>query len=603
MGDDNQKHIRDVQSNLLRTIRIWSIGIFVLLLAIIVFIDMFPLVNEIKAKGYHNMYKLVFSIKGLVLNILPLLIVAIFIEPITRTLRMLELLVTEDNRVAILKRALNPIQNKLDDVETKTQTKLGDVETEIRTKISDVETKIQTKLEDVETKVKKINKFQEIIHFSCQYLDTPWESILKKAKKVELSVFFTSSEWNDKFRSAFKKFLVSGGALELFLPKENEISSAYMGDSKIPKDIEFKIRRTKFFFRKIESEITSPNLNIRIVQQGLHYMFSRIIMKDGAKNFIFSPYLNSKERVGSPVLIVNENTCDDHMIDFIDSELKFIKENSRDINHFNNEKYVIWKKCRRRVFISSGLRCPARCSFCYVDSLLFEEDEKQVSVDEADIKSLCSSVVTSPHFEDGEKGTAIMLGAFNDPFHNHHFKASMKIIDYFSEYKNYVHIAARHTIGENRKSLFLKNQNVVINFSLSTLKRNIELNNQIERFKEAKELIKEGYKVALFLRPILHNHTKNEIDKIIELALDANIRVVTIGGLYIDNNIRTRLTKIINFENKLDFHSKSFILDDKNILKKLKIDDIEIIQRKFRDSGIEAFLSSDERISYYQKHL
>lgn len=193
-----------------------------------------------------------------------------------------------------------------------------------------------------------------------------------------------------------------------------------------------------------------------------------------------------------------------------------------------------------------------------------------------------------------------MLGAFTDPFLTKNFDATVEIVNFFSIHGNPIHLAVRYTAGKNITRLFEPKSNVVLNYSIASMRNKIELPNQKARFEEAKVLVDLGYNVALFLRPVIKDVTLNDIDEIIEHAKQAGFTVVTIGGLYVDERIMERLRLAGIALDGLSPIKKQFVLDDRKVLRKMKIDDIETITRKFNEAGFTTFTSSDQRIEHYR---
>ena len=235
-----------------------------------------------------------------------------------------------------------------------------------------------------------------------------------------------------------------------------------------------------------------------------------------------------------------------------------------------------------------------------ISKSLLKDVTPQSKLKNSDISKLCSSVSIDKRFHYGVDGTDIFIGGYNDPFDNEEIQSTLEVIKYFGKYNNYIHIATKYPINESNIEVLRNSKNLIINYSVSCFKTGIELNNHSERFNSAKALIRKNVKTALYLRPIIYQKTINDLDKIIKYSKDAGITVITVGGLYVDDDIIEKLKNSDISLNKLNYYKKSFVLDNNSILRKIKINDLEQIIEKLTSEGFKVFSSSDERIDYFR---
>lgn len=579
-GNSNHELV-EIPERILKVIKRLALFFFILILVGILFVDFFRYYtgwDDDYLSKHEKTRNAIETLKTIGLESLPILFLTLFIEPVIKW--------------------LNFIKNKAVEIQKKEEDKknfeaLGIRIIEQNSRIDDL-----TQQLNLLTRVVGTEKyFPEISNISYSYNNTDWKALLANATHIDLCILYTSSEWNQKNFVYFKNLLERDGTISLYLPNFESLSSRYYTDSKLNSIVISKIWRTYSVFNNLPEKLREK-CRIYSMTKGFNYMFARI-HKPTTNLFLMSPYNNNYSKVDSPAIIFDEKFANEELLNFINTETEYLSK-ADVLPNFEKEKYIVWNEKRNKVFISTELKCQLGCTFCYVDSLtkkIGDYDPIKVA------HNICEIVKNDNRFIPGKDGTTIMLGSFNDPFFSRNFQASMEIINSFASTKNFIHIATRYCVGKNKDFLFSKDANVVINYSISTLVDNgIEVRNQMERFDEAKKLILKGYKIALFIRPIIKDVTIMDIDKIIQLAKDANITIVTVGGLYVDDRIRHALEDIHVTLDDLDYLDKQFVLDDKNVLKKLKINDINTIVKKLKDNQFTVFESSDTRVEYFNTH-
>ena len=515
-----------------------------------------------------------------------LLFIVIFIRPINEYIRDNEAGFSNSEKLTLddkLASASNEIINKL-------SSKSGEAQ-------SVNQAHIYAEIKALESQIKLLNKTPEIEAIYYSYNDVNWRMLLEDAVKVEYSLLYAGENWIRKYSDVFTTYIVNGGELNLYVPNPYLLSNFFYKGGKIKKDYIQKIISTIDVFNKIKAR-TSGNLTIHLTDEGFNYPLSYIKKRNGQILYMMGVYQNNYAATDSPVVVFNSASSNPDLRKFFETEKEFLEVAVTKFPDLEENKYIVWNENSSKVFISTGLACPGQCKFCYIDSLV----EERLKLNPEDLAGIiCNLIVHDKRFKSGKDGTTIMLGGFTDPFVSKHFKASMFILNFFSQHNNYIHIATRYTTDKRHEFFLSPNQNVVINFSISSLRKDrTEVPNQLERFKNAKMLIQEGYKVALFIRPIIQGVTINDLDEIIAHAKNANIKVITIGGLYIDERIQHELTKVdinVATDNTLD---KKFVLDDKKILKKLQITDVEEVLNRLRNTAsFIVFENSEDRINYY----
>lgn len=564
----NKSEIELIQQNrikILKGFRIWAIIILIIFIAYIIFIDFGPFSIDF-INNHTSIYNFLQSLKSIFTNIIPVIIIAIFIDPIIKYLTNIEDLIAENTKKEFLELKFSQLENFNSEIKKYFVNK---------------------------------DKYLEIFRIYYAYLDTDWKMLLEDAYELNICMFYTGISWRKKNEQIFLNYITNGGTINLFVPLvHSEISNRFTENTKIKKDIEDRIIQTQKYFTELSNKSKQKNITIRHLNTGFNYMYARIKRKNNNHLFMLSTYQNNIETSDSPVIIFNEENASENLKNFISNEIEFLNT-GQEATDLEKEKFIIWDTPKNRVFISNSLSCNLGCKFCYVDSITqekFEHNEEKLA------RQIYSDIRNDKRYITGKNGTAIMLGGFTDPFLPSNFDTSLKLIELFSATENYIHIATRFGFKNNLEKRFDSSKNVVINYSISTFtNKKLEVSNQESRFEEMKTLIELNYKVALYIRPIIQNETLKDIDKIIELAINAGIKIVTVGGLYVDGRIIDLLNKIDINLTSLNEIKKKFVLDDQKILTKLNIPDIQIIIEKLKINGLTVFQTAEDRIAYYKK--
>lgn len=565
MVQDIEKEIKknklaEIGNTLLRFYRIIAALLLICFIAGAILINWFILGLD---NFNHQSLRIWESVESLLLHFMPILVVFLIIKPLTDIIDNIR----EENKSLALAKSLEPIH---------------------------------VELQNIIPIINKLNKFPEIESFEASYHNLNWKYLLDKSIEIDLCFFYTSSEWNQNNLTIFGSFLKRDGTLNLYLPNPLSISDQFFELSEIKIEIAEKIIRTANKFREEHNKIKRGTLNVKFLDKGFNYMYARV-HKNKGKLFVYSPYQNLITNNQSPVITLNENNMPITLENFIDQEFATVK-NTPDGLDFEKEKYIIWDESHNRVFVSDSLSCPANCKFCYIESIVDSERE----LHQNHLGGLIAkSIVTDKRFVLGENGTTILLGGFSDPFLPKNILITLEIITALSRFKNFIHVATRYGIGKNEeiKKILFKQTNIIVNYSFSCLDEKIELANFDSRFSEAKELIKNNVKVALYIRPVLPQITLSDTPEIINRAKGIGIQYVTVGGLYIDEKIKASLSEAKIIFNGLSESTKPFILDESKSLKKLTNNEVDKVFRSFAAAGFKTFSNSIELINHFRDRL
>jgi len=463
------------------------------------------------------------------------------------------------------------------------------------------ENALQSQAHLVET---RLNEFQKIINtkfpiddFAASFNDLDWTKLLHGAEKAEVAAFYWSHEWLSKNLPVFKAAANSGCTITFYLPNPAEHRSQFTVADKLSEKTKENIFETASTILRANN---SGNISVKLVPNAINYMSARL-HHGTAKTFAYSPFRNNGFIISGrpPVVVIDENRCDENLRQFIDAEFSQLANSAPLIDPARN-KYLKWSDAADRVVVSSSLSCPAPCAFCYVPSVKegFEREQEDKRV----FGELLAHVVCSDdQFKRGMSGTIIFCGGLTDPFHPKNCDVTFDFLETVRKLdcSNQIHVATKYGIPERYRERMRSLSGVLINYSISGLDQNIEFSvgKISERFLEAKSLIAEGRDVALYLRPVIPGVTLTDLEEIIEKSRDAGIRHVTVGGLYVDDKIVERFEgRGVNLpKRKGSVDPRRMILDHPGgSLRKFNQDDVAEVRRRLEQAGFEVFNSSFE---------
>lgn len=446
-----------------------------------------------------------------------------------------------------------------------------------------------------------------------EYNNIDWASALSNTKELSFCTFYCGEAFrNDTaIKSAFVNFFKNDGSLTLYLPNILGIHNKFMTGI-LSKDTVKKIMKTRESFCEWHAAADHTGLlKIVALDSGFSYWFAEKIDTTGQKTFLISLYQNHIEKNSAPVLILNHNEMQNAAIEsFLTSEKEQIEAdvNKETAINLEEKKFITWDEKDNRVFISLSLSCPGKCKFCYIEKIADKHHENLIQ-NESFAKLIAKTIANDIRFKPGAKGTSLFFGGFTDPFKSPQYvRWTMEIIEAIGKFGNYFHIATRFLLRTSMDEWIRRINpdkfNVLINYSISqldgTIEKKIEKNGKDARFIEARQLNDEGYKTALYIRPVLPGKTLRDTPEIIELANEAGIKMVTIGGLYTDEEISNELeqkdipTRHLGYQD-----NKHLILDSEKKLSKVNNStEVDLVRDKFDGASFQCFNSSLEIISF-----
>lgn len=556
MSDHDELHAAvDAFQRRIRTIAVVGLVISVCIIAIT---DFYALPAMMQINRDSRAINALRSLEATLITLLPLVFIAAFITPILE----------QWNRIRV-------VADKM---------KRPSEETTLMSELA-------IRIERFETHLGEIRHYPGLASFVSSYLEVDWEDMLADAESAEISFFYTRPDWEQRNLKFFRDFVGRGGRLTVYLPNLLGVSSRFVTHGEIGSSTERKILRTAGLFFDIKRQTPNASLSIRTLSRGTNYAWARIVASSRPL-FLMSPYQNQPGGSLSPALIIDEGLASDELRSFVESELTLTKD-AAEMLDLESLRYTVWDLSRDRIFVSVGLTCPAKCTFCYIYS--FDEapsHEKPRRFGEI----LARSILNDARFKAGPDGTAVMVGGFSDPLLPDNVEDTVKLIEILTELGNPIHLATRFAFGFWREKLPTAGRNLIINYSLSTLRPGFELPNSEKRFTEAAVLLARGYKVALYLRPIIPGVTLKDTPEIIQRCKAVGIRHVTVGGLYVDTAIRKRLKASGVVTETSELSQKRFVLDKRGTLTKLRTNDEDDISRLFRAANLDVSHSSRDLV-------
>lgn len=189
-----------------------------------------------------------------------------------------------------------------------------------------------------------------------------------------------------------------------------------------------------------------------------------------------------------------------------------------------------------RIFVNTVIGCHAKCSYCYLPSLLDGQKDNQMRASE-----VIARVNNMPEFKPGKNHTIISLGCYSECLFPRNIDNTLEVIEYFCKTNNYIQLATKQKIDENickQFTLFKKYQNQInVYISMPTISSVAEIEQGTASIRErisSIQICKQyGINVILYIKPFLGKLTAVDINKYIDLVRQYDIPIV-VGG-YLSN--------------------------------------------------------------------
>lgn len=184
----------------------------------------------------------------------------------------------------------------------------------------------------------------------------------------------------------------------------------------------------------------------------------------------------------------------------------------------------------KRMFVNTALGCSAKCKYCYLPSLGFNNKPiyfaAKIAIDE---------VLKQSYFIPGKKGTIISIGCYSECWDDHNKNETIKIIKYFSELGNYIQMATKKEISiediylidsmlkyDNQMGIYLSAPSISNSNELEPGTDTIDKRMNSLKYKS---IVRKIYFV-LYIKPVLRSITILDVDRYASLICDYDIKVV-----------------------------------------------------------------------------
>lgn len=506
------------------------------------------------------------SLRDLLIHFLPLLFLAIFINPIVKNVEKIR----DDTQLERIRKSvsaaltpdLNYLQHEIHSLADKR----------------------------VPASVRKV---------ISSYKDVHWADLLMDAKEIDFAVMYCSGSWLGDNMTAFSDFLKKEGTIRLYLPAFNKIESKFYDTMSVRKEISGKILDTFMHFQEAHRTANAGGFQAFALTNGIRHVVARIRYADGKTHLLISPFRNSQEDKESkpPAILVDESIADDSLRAFIEEEQQFF-ESAHPFPPIEPSRYLTWEEARNRVFVSSALSCDMGCDFCYSDRILPGATHTEFH---GFGKLLAYSVVRDGRFKAGGSRTKILLGAFSEPFAKESIEVSLEFLNTVTGLcENFVHVATRSPYLQEVFSKLAHPKRIVINLSISSLDFEVGGRRAVEtRIEQARALIESGAKMAIYVRPVVPGRTLKDAAAIADLVIAAGFKHATVGGLYVDQSIISSLESQGVPAKALVTKDKGFILDTTGTLKKVHDVEVDDVVKIMRGKKLRVFSSSTELLDHF----
>ncbi|MCR8473392.1 MAG: radical SAM protein [Crenarchaeota archaeon] len=188
--------------------------------------------------------------------------------------------------------------------------------------------------------------------------------------------------------------------------------------------------------------------------------------------------------------------------------------------------------------------CPFDCTYCYIYDMNFDRTPKPVQLKPDE---LVYSLLKNPNFISGRWGSLIAIGSISEPF-----IFPELALDYLRELS-----MLGNPMQFSTKSYLSRSYSETLSHIKTTLNPlvtivTIELTDILEpkapsvdkRLETIRNLSSAGFKVSLFLRPIIAGVNYEEAETILKLAHEAGANAVIIGSFRITYRIYMRLKEL-----------------------------------------------------------
>lgn len=200
---------------------------------------------------------------------------------------------------------------------------------------------------------------------------------------------------------------------------------------------------------------------------------------------------------------------------------------------------------KERIFVNTVIGCHAKCSYCYLPSLLTREKDNQILA-----REVIARVNNMPEFKAGKNHTIISLGCYSECLFPQNIDNTLEVIQYFCKTNNYIQLATKQKVDENickQFALFKQYQNQInVYISMPTISLASEIEQGTapvgDRINSIQVCKKYGINVILYVKPFLGEFTSRDINGYIDIVRQYNIPIV-VGG-YLSTKVTDTVAQV-----------------------------------------------------------
>ena len=249
----------------------------------------------------------------------------------------------------------------------------------------------------------------------------------------------------------------------------------------------------------------------------------------------------------------------------------------------------LYSKDNKRIFVNTSLGCTGKCSYCYLDKMGY--DNSSIVGDVRKAEELIEEIEKAGISRD----TLITLGCFSECWDDNNKPETIKLIKYFLQKGNQIQLSTKKEISveEARKfeNLIQYLGQLVVFVSSATISKwdTVEkgTDSPSERFSTFKISKKLNIPTALYMKPILKEITKRDIELYKEVIQRYGVKNVVVGSIFGEKASK----EAVHFSNKgtLFYNPIS--------------EEFEIKRKLMELGNLRVFSRSSEVMQYYKDKI
>lgn len=191
-----------------------------------------------------------------------------------------------------------------------------------------------------------------------------------------------------------------------------------------------------------------------------------------------------------------------------------------------------------RIFVNTDIGCKAKCSYCYLPHLIYQDEINSISAQEAII-----FVENTTLFKSGEEGTILSIGCYSECLDEANVLKTKEIIEHFIPFGNYIQLATKQEVPQMIIDAIIKHRKfehqVSIYISMPTMSAIAQLEEGTAsvntRLGNIERCISSNVPVVLYIKPFIGGITDEDTDLFLNIIKEKSIPVI-IGGFLSTSN-------------------------------------------------------------------